>query len=270
VTTLRKIILPLMAILSTLILTVSGVVAQEIKDRPRRIEASFSFENLSPHGIYGDWNTGNLSFYNKVSPDLTYFVQGAFFNRNEGNGAVGTVGAYKGWTSFLYTCTSVTAGTHSTYLPEFRFDHDFNFSVWPSKNINFLTGMSYIRYFDDHRTTIFSGGPMIYLDKWILHYRLFYNMSYPGDMNSFSHLISVGYGQEGWQWTYLEVSFGKQAYLATYLATPQEVNQSSLSVTLRHRHWLGKHYGIFGDASYFKLTDGYEKYGMALGAFYEF
>src|SRR4030042_2520157 len=207
------------------------------EERPRRLEASYSFDSLRPHEAYGDWNAGQLAFYSKVSPDFTYFVQGALFNRKEGTGATGTVGAYKGWTSFLYTCTSVTAGTHSDFLPKFRVDHDFNFTVWPSKNINFLTGISYMDYFDDHSGLIFSGGPMFYLDKWILHYRLFYNISYPGDISSFSHLISVGYGQEGWQWTHLNVSFGKQAYLATYIVTPQEVNQNSLSLNLRHRHW---------------------------------
>ena len=110
---------------------------------------------------------------------------------------------------------------------------------------------------------------MITIEKWILHYRLFYNINNPGAISSFSHLINMGYGQEGWQWTYLNVSFGKQAYLATYVA-PQEVNQTSLSLNLRHRHWLDKHYGIFGDVSYTKLEDGYDMYGIGLGVFYDF
>jgi len=240
------------------------------KERPRRLEASFTFDYLRPNDTYGNWHSGNLIFYHKLSPDFTYFLQGSLLNRKEGTGGTGTAGAYKGWTSFLYTCTSVTAGTHSTFLPEFRFDHDFNFSVWPSKKINFLTGISYIDYFDDHRSLIFSGGPMVTYEKWVLHYRLFYNLSYPGSVSSFSHLISLGFGEEGWQWTHLNVSFGKQAYLATYVATPQEVNQNSLSVNLRHRHWLGKYYGVFGDVGYFKLDGGYERYGIGVGAFYEF
>jgi YaiO family outer membrane protein len=239
-------------------------------EKPRRIEASYSFNNLHPHGEYGDWNAGQIAFYDKISPDFTYFVQGALFNRNEGNGAAGTVGAYKGWTSFLYTCTSVTVGTQSDYLPKYRVDNDFNFSVWPSKNVNFITGISYLEYFDDQSAWIFSGGPMITFEKWSLHYRLFYNISDPGSISSFSHLISLGYGQEGWQWTYLNVLFGNQAYMTNYLVTSQEVNQNALSIDLQHRHWLGKDYGIFGDVSYFKLEEGYEMYGIGLGVFYEF
>ena len=110
---------------------------------------------------------------------------------------------------------------------------------------------------------------MISIEKLSMHYRLFYNISNPGTLTSFSHIISIGYGQEGWQWTYLNVSFGKQAYLATFVV-PQEVNQNSLSLNLRHRHWLDKYYGIFVDVSYSKLEDGYDNYGIGLGAFYEF
>jgi YaiO family outer membrane protein len=230
-------------------------------ERPMRIEASYSFDYLDPKDPYGEWHSGQISFYHTVTPDFTYFIQGAGYNREEGTGATGTIGVYKGWTSYLYTFTSVSAGTKVDYLPEFRVDQDFNFNVWPSKKLNFVAGVSYIDYFEDSSGWIFSGGPMIAYDKWLLHYRLFYNISDPGSVTSFSHLISLGYGQEGWQWTYLNVSFGKQAYLATYV-TPQEVNQNSLSINLRHRHWLDKYYGVFGDVNYSKLEDGYDRYGI--------
>jgi YaiO family outer membrane protein len=111
---------------------------------------------------------------------------------------------------------------------------------------------------------------MLTIDKLILHYRLFYNISYPGSISSFSHLVSVGYGEEGWQWTYLNVSFGNQAYMPTYIFSPTEVNQNSLTVDLQHRHWLGKYYGVFGDVSFSTLEKGYEMYGVGLGIFYEF
>ncbi len=239
------------------------------RERPRRLEASYSFDYLKPNNLYGDWHSGQFAFYHTLSPELTYFLIGAFFNRQEGNGASGTVGAYKSWTSFLYTCTSVSAGTHSTFLPEFRIDHDFNFSVWPEKRINFLAGVSYIDYFDDHSGVIFSGGPMAAYKKFDFHYRLFYNLNNPGSISSFSHLVRFGYGEEGWQRTYLNLSFGKQAYLATYV-TPQEVQQNSLSLNLQHRHWLGKFYGVFGDIGFSKLEDGYDKYSLGMGAFYAF
>jgi YaiO family outer membrane protein len=267
---LHKVLLVLMTILTLSILTGSDLMAQEIKDRPRRIEASFSFENLNPHETYGDWNTGNLAFYNKVSPDFTYFVQGSAFNRNEGNGGTGTIGAYKDWADFFYTYTAITAGTNSTYLPKFRADHDFNFKVGPNKMIVLTLGGTFIDYFNDHRDLIISGGPTLYLNRWVLQYRLFHNESNPGSIGSFSQLFSIGYGEEGLQWTYLNVSFGKQAYLATSLATTEAIDKNSLNIAVQHRHWLGKNYGIFGDTSYFKLQEGYEKFGISLGVFYEF
>lgn len=238
-------------------------------ERPMRIEASYSFDYLDPSDPYGEWHSGQISFYHTVTPDFTYFIQGAGYHREEGAGATGTIGVYKGWTSFLYTFTSVSAGTKINYLPEYRIDQDFNFSIWPGRNLNFVAGVSYIDYFEDSNGWIVSGGPMIAFDKLILHYRLFYNVSNPGSVTSFSHLISLGYGQEGWQWTYLNVSFGKQAYLAAYV-TPQEINQDSLSINLRHRHWLAKYYGVFGDVNYSKLEDGYDRYGIGLGVFYAF
>lgn len=267
---LRKIRVILAIVFAMASIMVSSVRPEEIQERPRRIEGNFSFEYLSPHATYANWITGNVAFYSKQSSDFTYFVQGSFYNRNEGNDLVAAVGAYKDWASFLYTYSSVTAGTHSTYLPKIRADHDFNLKIGPSKNIVLTAGITFVDYYNDHRDVIVSGGPTVYLDKWVSQYRLFYNNSNPGSVSSFSHLVSIAYGEEHWQWTYLNISFGKQAYLATSLATPEAVNNDSLNICLQHRHWLGKYYGIFGSASYFKLQDGYEKFGVSLGVFYEF
>jgi YaiO family outer membrane protein len=267
---LRKIVFLFIAVVVIIHCVLCDTGAEETPERTKRIEVSYSFENLQPHSIYGNWSAGNFAFYNKYSPDFTYFLQSSLHSRDEGNGVTGTVGAYKDWTNYLYTYSAVTAGSNSTYLPKFRGDHDFNFKVGSNKNLVLTAGITHIDYFDEHRDLILSGGPTLYLDKWVLQYRLFHNESDPGSVESYSHLISVGYGKEGWQWTYLNVSFGKQAYMATSLATPEAVNQNSIDVSLKHRHWLGKDYGIFGDIDYFKLQDGYKKYGISCGFFYEF
>ena len=205
-----------LSILHTLILaaifTVSNATAREEQEKPRRIEASFSFEHLSPNDIYGNWYASNVAFYSKVAPDFTYFAQGSFYNRSEGSGITGIVGAYKDWKDYLYTYSSITAGSHSDYLPEFRVDHDFNFKLGKDKNYVFTAGVAYVDYFTDHSDLIFSGGLTVYRNKWIMQYRLFHNQSNPGSIGSFSHLLSAGYGEEGRQWTYLNCSFGKQAY----------------------------------------------------------
>jgi YaiO family outer membrane protein len=244
--------------------------AQEDGNKSRRIEASVSFEHLSPHDIYGNWYSSNVGFYSKVSPSYTYFIQGSFHNRPEGSGMTMSGGCYKDWKDFLYTYSAVSAGSHSDYLPEFRIDHDFNFKLGRDKNYVLTAGVIYIDYFTGHTDLIFSGGTTVYLNKWIFQYRLFHNQSNPGSIGSFSHLLSAGYGEEGMQWTYVNISFGKQAYLATSLVTPQAVNQNSWNISLQHRRWIGKSYGIFSDASFFRLEDGYDKFGVSCGVFYEF
>jgi YaiO family outer membrane protein len=238
--------------------------------KPHRLEMSYTFENLHPNDDYGDWHSGQISFYSRVASDFTYFLQAVGHHRDEGSGATGTVGAYKDWLSWLYTYTAATMGTDTDYLPELRLDHDFNFKTGPGQCLVLTAGVTYVDYYDDHRDWILSGGPTFYLNRWVLQYRFFYNQSDPGSVDSTSHLVSVGYGEEGRQWSYLNVSFGNQAYQATYLETPEEFNEDSLMVMLLHRHWLGEDYGIFGDVSYYHLDDSYEKYGASLGVFYEF
>ena len=244
--------------------------AEESSPKTRRIETSYFFEHLEPNSTYGNRNSGDLSFFSNPCKGFTYFVKANYYNRMEGSATAGTAGAYIDWLDSLYTYSSVSAGRRSDYLPKIRLDHDFNFKMGAKKNLVLTAGLTYIDYFTDHKDLILSGGPTLYLNPVILQYRLFHNQSSPGSVISYSHLISLGYGEEKWQWTYLIFSFGKQAYLATALSSPEEVDQNSFDATLRHRHWLDSSYGIFGDVSYFKLQDGYDKTGICLGFFYEF
>lgn len=235
-----------------------------------RLEADLSYEYLTPNNIYGSWKALSIGFYDKPMRDLTYFIRLGAFSRREGEAILGSLGVYKDWGSRLYTYSALSAGSRSDYLPELRIDHDFNIKLGTMKNIVLIAGGSYIDYFDTHRDIILSTGITLYYDRWIWTYRVFRNESDPGSVISYSHLFSAGYGREGWQWTYLDLSIGKQAYLATYLLRPEEVSQDSLYTSLKHRRWIGKRYGIFGDLSYFKLKDGYDKYGFSFGVFREF
>jgi len=244
--------------------------AQDREQKTRRLEAYYSYEYLTPHDDYGSWHLLNLAYYDQLKRDFNYFVNLGAFSRDEGDAVLGNAGAYKDWSPSLYTFTSLSAGSNSEYLPKFRIDHDFNIKFGPSKSIVWTLGASYIDYHDVHEDVILSTGIVLYAQDWIVNYRLFRNSSSPGDVVSYSHLISTGYGREGWQWTYLNLSFGKQAYYATQLTNPEEVSQSSLYVCLKHRRWLGKDYGVFIDTSFFKLKDGYEKYSFSPGVFKEF
>lgn len=235
-----------------------------------RLEANLSYEYLSPNEVYGSRKTLNIGFYDKPRKDLTSFLQLGSFSRKEGEALLGVMGAYKDWGDSLYTYSALSIGTKSDYLPQIRIDHDFNIKLGSLKNIVWTAGISYLKHFDVHKDLILSTGITFYYHNWIWSYRLFRNESDPDNVISYSQLISVGYGREGWQWTFFDFSYGKQAYLATYLASPQEVRQDSLNLSLKHRRWIGKDYGMFGDISYFKLKDGYDKYGFSFGIFKEF
>jgi len=234
-----------------------------------RLDASFSYEYLSPKGPYGDWKAANAAVYFPL-PGFSAFAQASSHSRRAGSGVVVSGGGYKDWTSFFYTYTSVSAGSNSTYLPKFRIDQDFNFKLLPAKTLVLTGGFSQIRYHDIHKDLVLSAGPALYLGRLILSYKLMRNISNPGAVKSYTCVESAGYGREGEHWTFLTASQGKQAYLATYLATPQEVRQSAVSFMLNHRHWLRKDFGVTGDVSWFELKRGYKKYGGSLGCFYNF
>ncbi|MFA5073050.1 MAG: YaiO family outer membrane beta-barrel protein [Nitrospirota bacterium] len=236
-----------------------------------RIELSASHEYLSPFAEFGDWQTLSAAWYRKERPDLTWFVQMQGFTRNEGTGLLGTIGAYKDWTDSFYTYSAFSAGTRTVFLPQVRYDQDFSFKMGKEKNIVWLVGGTYIQYFDEHRDYILSTGLTIYMNKWITEYRIFRNVSEPGWIESFSHLVSITYGEEGKNWTTATASYGKQAYLAIQQEAPSSsVKNNSLLLSLHHRKWLGSDWGVFGELSYFNLYNTYQKGGLVLGVFKEF
>jgi len=235
-----------------------------------RIDLSGTYEYLHPHGSYGNWQNITVAFYRRETPDFTWFAQLGGHSRKEGDGLLGTAGAYKDWNEWLYTYSALSAGTNSEYLPKIRVDHDFNIKFGPAKMFVWTIGGTYIQYFDVHRDYIISTGITAYINKWIAEYRIFRNISDPGSKVSYSQLFGLSYGQDGWQWTYGKLSFGKQAYLSTALETRESVNNNSILATVGHRHWLGSDYGVFGEVGYFNLSNAYHRYGMTLGVFKEF
>lgn len=266
----QKVALVLVAGAALALLTCCDAAAGDQNRTTQRIESSYSIERLSPDDPYGMWHTGNLAYFNRPRVDFTWFTRGSFHNRPEGNGVLGVLGAYKDWTESFYTYSSIAGSTRTLYLPRFRLDHDMNFKIGATKSCVLTFGVTYIDYFTVHRDLIFSGGTTLFFHPLIFQYRFFFNESKPGSIRSNSHLFSASYGREGWQWTSLTLSFGNQAYLATAFAVPEAVNQDSLDIAFHHRRWLGRNYGLFGSTGYFKLKDGYDKYTLSLGVFYEF
>jgi YaiO family outer membrane protein len=248
----------------------SALAEDSTQERKNRIEVSGSYEYLSPNNSFGNWGTLSAAFYRKEQESFTWFMQAQAFTRNDGNGLLASAGAYKDWTAWLYTYTAIAAGTNVDYLPQMRIDHDFNIKFGPDKKFIWVFGGTYIGYFDVHRDYILSTGLITYWEDWVAEYRIFRNLSAPGWVESYSHLISLAYGQEGRRRTTATCSFGKQAYLATALATPEAVKKNSFLVALNHREWLAANYGVFGELSYFDLQSTYKKGGILFGVFYEF
>lgn len=235
-----------------------------------RIEITGAYDHLSPHDMYGDWESFSAAFYRKERQDVTWYVELDAFTRKEGKGMLAVAGAYKDWTDALYTYTAVAVGTNSVYLPEVRFDHTFNMKFGPEQTFVWLIGLTSINYHTDYRDFILSTGLTAYLDTWVPEYRIFRNVSSPGSVVSYSHLLTLAYGREQWQWTTAVVGFGKQAYQALELAAPAAIKSDSFSVTLKHRRWLQNNYGLLGELSYFNLQETYKKGGLLLGVFREF
>jgi YaiO family outer membrane protein len=235
-----------------------------------RIEITGAYDHLSPHDMYGDWESFSAAFYRKERQDVTWYVELDAFTRKEGKGMLAVAGAYKDWTDALYTYTAVAVGTNSVYLPEVRFDHTFNMKFGPEQTFVWLIGLTSINYHTDYRDFILSTGLTAYLDTWVPEYRIFRNVSSPGSVVSYSHLLTLAYGREQWQWTTAVVGFGKQAYQALELAAPAAIKSDSFSVTLKHRRWLQNNYGLLGELSYFNLQETYKKGGFLLGVFREF
>lgn len=233
-----------------------------------RFESMLNFGHLSPNSDYGNWKSVDAAVYARVHRKVTAFAQASLHGRvKEGSGQAAAAGAYVDWLSWLSTYSAVSRGFGEDFLPVYRIDHDFHFLHDP---FVFTIGASYIDYKGEQRDWIVSAGATWYHNRWIAEYRLFRNTSDPGSLLSYTHLLSLGYGEEGWRWIFLKFSLGAQAYQAQTLAEPEDVRQDAWQIGLYHRHWLGKDWGLMEQAGVMSLEDGYDKYAVSVGFFKEF
>ncbi|MFN4220053.1 MAG: YaiO family outer membrane beta-barrel protein [bacterium] len=246
------------------------MISSLASNHQKRIEYSFSYEILNPKEPYGNWKSSDISFFHKINDKFTYFVGISGFYRNQGNSILLRNGIYKDWSDNLYTFTYFSYGSKSDYLPKFVFHNDFNFKTGKNKNLVLSVGVSFIKYYTINQDFIISSGLTYYQKGWNLTYKHFINKSDPGNIKSSSNLISFGIGEEKKSWIYVDFSYGKQAYLATYLANPLEVRQNSFYTSIKYRKWITLNSGYFTDLNYLDLQDSYKKYGFTIGFFKEF
>jgi len=253
--------------------TASTVHSSETLERKcthNRLELSATYEYLSPRDIYGEWKNYSGGWWHRASDTFTWFVNGGGVCRYDGKSAWGGGGAYLDCTDCFYTYSSLLAATNPDILSRFRIDQEFNLKLGNSKEWVISLGVTYLNYSVSRNDLLFSTGMTLYRSDWVFSYKFFLNFSHPSSAASVTNLFSAGYGQEGTQWTYFNVSCGESAYLAMNVEIPQEIRQKACEVSLKHRRWVGSNYGILAEINYLNVISEYKKYGYSGGLFYEF
>ncbi len=188
----------------------------------------------------------------------------------EKNGALFNIGAYKDWNKNLYTYSSISFGTNSTYLPKYRLDHEFYFKTLRNKNLVLSVGSSYIKYFNIHSDLILSLGFTYYGDGYNFTYKYLINNNNPGSIISYTNIYSLGIGYEKKHWLYLSYNQGNQSYLATYLINPTIVNYNAKYYSINYRKWINNSSGFILEYNHLDLKDSYKKNGLIFGIFKEY
>ena len=260
----------------TIIITIIAVIKimfifSDLSYGYKRNEYTFSYEYLNPEKDYGYYKTFTFRHFNKINNTTTIFVENYYFSRKiEGEGYLVNFGAYKDWSENLYTYTSISKGTRSNYLPDFRIDNEFFFKTLRQKNLVFSLSTAYMRYYSNSRDFIVGLGFIYYAPKWNFTYKHLVNNSNPGSVVSHTDLFSLGIGEEKKSYLYLTYTSGNQAYLATYLPTPTLVNNNSYSYIINYRKWFDNNNGIILEYSYLKLKGTFKKNGFTIGFFNEY
>lgn len=239
--------------------------ADDYNDWKYKFEGSASYVHLT--NVYGNWGGVDLTWWARAGHKATFFVDGSFWQRDDGPQGIGGAGSYVTWTKWLYTYTSIYVGTKSEWNPRVRVDHEFNFKFGPKQFLVATAAITYFKYFDVHYDLTPQVGLSAYIANWVLTYRLFLNFSNPNWVLGVSHLVALEYGIEGAHWTALSARFGREAYLASYTLNPSKVNEWSMDVAINHRQWIGRAWGLFGEFRYTKLFGEYDQFGMLFGAF---
>lgn len=234
-----------------------------------RLDVDFMADRLSPNDSYGNWHTATATFYVRTLPRITPFVQFGLFEREDADAGL-TLGAYADWTSRLYSYTAYTTGGESRYLHRHRWDHAFYLNTGPLFAV--LAG-GWMQDYEDHEDWYLAAGPRYWRGKLIAEYRLTRTVSDPGERVSWKHLLSVGWGQEGCSWLFLNLTAGQERYTATWVTPTQPVDHDFVEIGLSYQRWLRPRLGVKCGIGWLDLGeefDGYEKLSLSVGGFVEF
>ena len=249
--------------------------ARQSQEEPAKEKKRFMVEFYTNREFisdgFGKWDSGGMRLTRNGDGNAWYVELNAY-NRERGDGAAGQVvgGVYKDWAPRFYTFTSMSTAGDVDYLPRFRVDQDFNFKLLEDKSLVWVLGGTYIDYHTGSSDTILSSGLNWYLPGWLLGYRYFFNISNPGRLTSSSHSVSIDQGYWYRYMNTLVVSWGNQAYLATYIDSPTTVRRDSVSALLRHRHWVNEDWGFWVQGGALHVENAYNGTSLGLGLFFYF
>lgn len=241
-------------------------VSQAYKNR---LEAYYTYDYLDPDSLYNAWQSQTIGYYRTVNRKFNYHLVGTFHQRYD-KGVLFEAVFTRVWNRKFFNDAAISMGSDVDYLQKLRLDFNLYYKFLKKENLIASLGAAWIDYHDEHEDTILRAGLAYYYKRWIAEYVHFRNRSNPGKVDTSTNQVSIGYGREFKHWTYLIYSRGKQGYLATYLDVPEEVNSKSYEITLKHRQWLGKNYGLFIHLIYTNLDEVYEKYNASLGVFWQY
>jgi len=234
-----------------------------------RLDVDIVQDHLRPNDVYGDWTTATATLYIKHLPRVTPFVQVGLLEREDANAGL-TLGTYADWTSRLYTYTAFARGGESHYQPKLRWDHSFNFNTGP---VILVFGGGQREDFDGHDDWNINFGPRVWRGPIIAEYRATRTHSDPGDLVSWKHTLTFGWGEEGRVWLFVNATSGREYYTATWVAPTQVVDHDFREITVSWQRWMSPRFRIKLQAGWLDLgegIDGYEKVGAGAGFFWEF
>ncbi len=252
----------------------SGADSPEERARIRseldyRLDADLLYDHLTPHADYGDWTSLWLTFYVKSLPRVTPFAWAGLNEREDWIGA-GGLGAYMDWLPRLYTYTALGFSGVSGFHTRWRLDHFFNVKLG---RVTWGLGGGYMQDHQDHTDWFLAAGPRYWHGPLILEYRLTRYASDPGNHVNWHHLWSFGYGAEGRSWLFVNFTLGGEKYLATWVDPHQVIDRDAWEVGAVWQRWLTARAGYKLRAGYLDLGapgDGYRKYSVGIGGFWEF
>lgn len=234
-----------------------------------RLDVDLLYDHLKPNDLYGEWTTATATLYIKHLPRFTPFVQVGLLEREDANAGL-TFGTYADWTSRLYTYTAFARGGESHYQPRLRWDHTFHFNTGP---VILVFGGGQREDYDGHEDWHLTFGPRIWRGPVIAEYRATRTHSNPGDLASWKHTLTFGWGEEGRVWLFVNLTSGREYYTATWVTPEQTVDHDFRELSLSYQRWMAPRLGLKLQAGWMDLgegIDGYEKIGAGAGFFWEF